>query len=128
MHKVVWVCDPMHGNTFKSAEAGVKTRSFDAVLSELRETCEIHRRLGSRLGGVHFELTGENVTECTGGPQDLAEADLPMRFATLCDPRLNYAQSIEVAFRLADYVRQARSGGKDGAGGGAPPSKRARLN
>ena len=92
------------------------------------QTFAVHAAAGSFLGGLHFELTGENVTECTGGPQDLAEADLPMRFATLCDPRLNYAQSIEVAFRLADYVRQARGKGEDGGGGGAPPSKRARLN
>ncbi|MCB9679554.1 MAG: 3-deoxy-7-phosphoheptulonate synthase [Alphaproteobacteria bacterium] len=97
---VVWSCDPMHGNTTTTA-SGLKTRSMDDVLAELRVALEIHEARGRRLGGVHFELTGDDVTECTGGPQGLGEADLSRAYETYCDPRLNYAQSLELAFLLA---------------------------
>lgn len=97
---VVWVCDPMHGNTRVVSGSGLKTREFDDILAEIRATFEVHRAEGSRLGGVHFELTGENVTECTGGPEKLLEHHLPRRYTTLCDPRLNYAQSMEVSFLI----------------------------
>lgn len=110
---VVWTCDPMHGNTH-STESGMKTRSFDAVVKELVECVKAHGECGTILGGVHFELTGDNVTECVGGPQDLGESDLPERYTTHCDPRLNYAQSIEVAFMLATYLNEAK--GNEGFG------------
>ena len=98
--RVLWCCDPMHGNMLIT-ENGVKTRDFDQILSELRQCFEIHRRHGTRLGGVHFELTGEDVTECTGGAQGLLEKDLSTNYDTYCDPRLNYAQSLEMAFQIA---------------------------
>ncbi|PKN56158.1 MAG: 3-deoxy-7-phosphoheptulonate synthase class II [Deltaproteobacteria bacterium HGW-Deltaproteobacteria-14] len=104
---VVWSCDPMHGNSIKTA-GGVKTREVARILDELRETFDVHDRLGSVLGGVHFELTGEDVTECTGGPQELSEADLQHAYETLCDPRLNYAQSLEMAFLLAQRLARRR--------------------
>jgi 3-deoxy-D-arabino-heptulosonate 7-phosphate (DAHP) synthase class II len=99
---VVWVCDPMHGNT-RVTSNGFKTREFDDILAELKHTFEVHAEMGSRLGGCHFELTGENVTECTGGPEKLLEGDLPLRYTTYCDPRLNYAQGkhIELLFRYS---------------------------
>jgi 3-deoxy-7-phosphoheptulonate synthase len=101
---VLWSCDPMHGNGVESAQ-GLKTRDFDAILSELRQAFEIHRELGSHLGGVHFELTGEAVTECTGGTQRLSEVDLAKAYETGCDPRLNGAQSLEMAFLIAEMMR-----------------------
>jgi 3-deoxy-7-phosphoheptulonate synthase len=104
---VVWTCDPMHGNTRKSDTAGLKTREFGDIVSELRDTFEVHRELGTRLGGVHFEMTGEDVTECTGGSGRLSEKDLPLRYTTHCDPRLNYGQSLELAFLIAKYLRRA---------------------
>ena len=104
---VIWSCDPMHGNT-TTTDGGLKTRSFDRVLEELAEAFRIHGRLGSHLGGVHFELTGEDVTECTGGPQALSEADLSHRYQTRCDPRLNYAQSLEVAFLISRQLHDRR--------------------
>ena len=116
---VVWICDAVHGNTFKSSN-GYKTRPFDAVIKELQLCFETHTGCGSRLGGVHLELTGDNVTECVGGPQDLAEADLPLRYTTYCDPRLNYAQSLEIAFLLADYMKQNREAVGSTAGGDGP--------
>lgn len=97
---VIWACDPCHGNTI-TAENGYKTRPFDRIFGELKQTLEIHRRMDSALGGVHFELTGENVTECIGGPEGINEVDLPLRYTSYCDPRLNYSQSMEVAFLLA---------------------------
>jgi len=100
----LWSCDPMHGNGEK-AESGLKTRSFEAILSELRQAFEIHRAEGSFLGGVHIELTGENVTECLGGAEGLSEADLPRAYETGCDPRLNGAQSLELAFLVAEMLR-----------------------
>ena len=97
----IWICDPMHGNTVATAR-GVKTRSFDRILAELTETAAAHRFAGGQLGGVHFELTGDDVTECLGGPGGLSEDDLDRRYETWCDPRLNYAQSLEMAFRLLE--------------------------
>jgi len=104
---VLWISDPCHGNT-TTTSTGHKTRDFDAILREVEECIAVHREAGSHLGGVHFELTGDNVTECTGGPEDLAEADLPLRYNTLCDPRLNYAQSLEMAFKITDALRLSR--------------------
>lgn len=101
--RVVWTCDPMHGNGRKTA-SGIKTRDFTHILSELEQAFALHRREGSRLGGVHFELTGDAVTECLGGAQQLSEADLTRSYTTGCDPRLNSVQSLEMAFRLADML------------------------
>jgi len=97
---VLWVCDPMHGNTV-STSTGIKTRSFDDVLREVEQSFDVHERLGSYLGGVHFELTGEDVTECVGGAVGITEQDLERNYATLCDPRLNYRQALEMSFHLA---------------------------
>lgn len=97
---VTWSCDPMHGNT-ESTDEGIKTRHFDNILSELSQAVEIHKSLESHLGGVHFELTGENVTECIGGARGLAAGDLKHAYHTLVDPRLNYEQSLEMAFQLS---------------------------
>lgn len=102
---VVWSCDPMHGNT-RSTEFGLKTRSVDAVLGELEQVFDIHKAQGTILGGVHLELTGEDVTECTGGPQELQDGELSRSYQTFCDPRLNYAQSLEAAFRMVEHLRQ----------------------
>ena len=102
--KVQWTVDPMHGNGIRTA-SGVKTRRFDSILSELRDTFAIHAAEGSRLTGAHFELTGDDVTECIGGAQGLEEVDLARSYLTGCDPRLNHAQSLEVAFAIADMVR-----------------------
>ncbi len=106
---VVWACDPMHGNTVKTS-VGVKTRAFDAILGELEQVFEVHEAHGSHLGGVHFELTGDDVTECIGGPQELQEGDLHRSYETYCDPRLNYAQSMEMAFVIAQRLRSRRAG------------------
>jgi 3-deoxy-7-phosphoheptulonate synthase len=103
-HPVLWSCDPMHGNGTESA-TGLKTRDFASILSELRQAFEIHRTQGSRLGGVHIELTGEAVTECTGGTEALSEADLARAYETGCDPRLNGTQSLEMAFLIAEMMR-----------------------
>lgn len=103
---VLWICDPMHGNT-QTTPQGRKTRSFDRILTELDQTAAIHRDAGTTLGGVHFELTGEDVTECLGGPSDLQDSDLGLRYETWCDPRLNYGQSMEMAFRLVDILGQS---------------------
>lgn len=104
---VVWQCDPMHGNT-RSTSSGIKTRSFAAIFAELRSAIRIHKRLGTYLGGVHLELTGDNVTECTGGSQDLQDEDLAERYETFCDPRLNEKQALELAFLVADSQRDTR--------------------
>jgi 3-deoxy-7-phosphoheptulonate synthase len=103
-HPVVWVCDPMHANTFVSV-GGHKTRRFDDILAELRGFFEAHRRVGTWPGGVHVELTGDDVTECLGGDGDVTEAQLGQRYTTACDPRLNVRQSIDLAFRLAELLR-----------------------
>lgn len=105
--KVVWQCDPMHGNTTTS-EQGLKTRAFDNILAELLATFRIHRELGSWLGGVHFEMTGEAVTECTGGAAKLSPQGLSKNYQTYCDPRLNYDQSLEMAFAIAKHLLKAR--------------------
>ena len=97
---VLWVCDPMHGNTVGTS-SGRKTRPFDRIIAELSAAFDAHAALGSRLGGVHFELTGENVTECVGGAGGLTEAHLDTNSASPCDPRLNYQQSLEMAFFIA---------------------------
>ncbi len=98
--RVLWVCDPMHGNTETTAE-GYKTRRFDNILAELQAAFRIHQEQGSYLGGVHLELTGENVTECVGGARGLKEADLARAYKTQVDPRLNYEQAMEIAMRIA---------------------------
>jgi len=105
---VVWTCDPMHGNTIKSV-TGYKTRPFESVLRELREFFEIHKAEGTHPGGVHFEMTGADVTECTGGVRDVTEDDLSSRYHTACDPRLNASQSLELAFLVAEELTSARS-------------------
>lgn len=97
---VLWVSDPMHGNGFTTS-TGIKTRNFDDILAELEACLEVHTSLGSILGGVHFELTGEDVTECIGGAAGVTEEGLAQNYASPCDPRLNYAQSLELAFLLA---------------------------
>ncbi|KAA8913010.1 DAHP synthetase [Sphaerosporella brunnea] len=106
-HVVVWQCDPMHGNT-RSSEAGVKTRQFGSIISELSTAIRVHKELGSRLGGVHLELTGENVTECVGGSQGLTDKDLSLNYTTYCDPRLNNKQALEAAFLIAGYYREGK--------------------
>ncbi|RMD49119.1 MAG: 3-deoxy-7-phosphoheptulonate synthase class II [Alphaproteobacteria bacterium] len=110
--EVVWSCDPMHGNTIKSA-SGFKTRPFDAVLREVREFFAIHAAEGTIPGGVHFEMTGKDVTECTGGVAAVADEDLSSRYHTACDPRLNASQSLELAFLVAEELtrrnREARA-------------------
>ncbi len=105
--KVVWSCDPMHGNTIKSSN-GYKTRPFDRVLKEVRTFFEVHRAEGTHAGGIHLELTGKDVTECLGGPQDISEKDLSSRYDTHCDPRLNASQALELAFLVAENLREER--------------------
>lgn len=97
--KVIWSCDPMHGNTY-ATEDKLKTRSFDDILTEIKQTFEIHRQEGTFLGGVHLELTGDNVTECVGGANGLRADGLKRNYKTFCDPRLNYQQSLEMAFLI----------------------------
>jgi 3-deoxy-7-phosphoheptulonate synthase len=101
---VVWVCDPMHGNTVKAA-SGQKTRNFDDVLDEVAGFFEVHRALGTHPGGIHIEFTGDDVTECIGGGHHIAESDLSYRYETACDPRLNRSQSLDLAFRVAGLYR-----------------------
>jgi len=102
---VVWCCDPMHGNTIKSS-SGFKTRPFDHVLSEVQNSFAVHRAEGTYPGGVHFEMTGKDVTECTGGAQSIADEDLSLRYHTACDPRLNASQSLELAFLVAEQLKK----------------------
>jgi len=104
---VVWSCDPMHGNTIKSAN-GFKTRPFDRVRDEVERCFAVHRAEGTYLGGIHLELTGQNVTECVGGAQAITEAGLADRYHTHCDPRLNADQSLELAFLIAETLKQER--------------------
>lgn len=103
-HPVVWACDPMHGNTYTSP-GGRKTRHFDAILGEIRGFFEAHRAEGTWPGGVHVELTGDDVTECLGGAEDLVDSDLDLRYETMCDPRLNGRQSLDLAFRVSELLR-----------------------
>lgn len=104
---VVWSCDPMHGNTIKSA-SGYKTRPFESVLREVREFFAVHKAEGTIPGGVHFEMTGKDVTECTGGVRAVTDEDLSDRYHTACDPRLNASQSLELAFMVAEELRARR--------------------
>jgi len=104
-HTVLWISDPMHGNT-KKTEDGTKTRHFDDILGELEQAFDVHAAENSHLGGVHFELTGENVTECIGGARGLSEADLGKAYESHVDPRLNYEQSLEMAFSIVRKYRQ----------------------
>ncbi|MBK5945035.1 3-deoxy-7-phosphoheptulonate synthase class II [Rhodobacter veldkampii DSM 11550] len=104
---VVWTCDPMHGNTIKSA-SGYKTRPFDSVLREVREFFAVHKAEGTIPGGVHFEMTGRDVTECTGGVRAVTDEDLSSRYHTACDPRLNASQSLELAFLVAEELQGRR--------------------
>jgi 3-deoxy-7-phosphoheptulonate synthase len=104
---VVWSCDPMHGNTYTTA-SGVKTRGFDQVIEELLQSIEIHGELKSTLGGVHLELTGDNVTECVGGTAKVREPDLHRAYKSAVDPRLNYEQAMELAFLIADKLRKPK--------------------
>ena len=106
-NEVLWICDPMHGNT-ESTATGVKTRRFDNILGELEAAFRIHHDLGSRLGGVHLELTGENVTECTGGARGLSDEDLARAYRSTVDPRLNYEQALEVAMRISRHAELRR--------------------
>jgi len=103
-HPVLWVCDPMHGNT-KEAASGHKTRLLDDVIDEVRGFFEVHKALGTHPGGIHIELTGDDVTECMGGIGGVSETDLPFRYETACDPRLNRIQSLDLAFQVADMLR-----------------------
>ena len=102
--KVLWVCDPMHGNTYE-APSGYKTRKFDDVLDEVRGFFEVHKKLGTHPGGIHIELTGDDVTECVGGGEQISYDDLSSRYETTCDPRLNHTQSLELAFLVAEMLR-----------------------
>jgi 3-deoxy-7-phosphoheptulonate synthase len=106
-HKVVWSCDPMHGNTVK-ATSGFKTRPFDDILSEVETFFEIHRVEGTHPGGIHIEMTGKNVTECTGGAKAISDDDLSDRYHTHCDPRLNADQALELAFLIAENLKKER--------------------
>ena len=106
-HPVVWVCDPMHGNTF-STENGHKTRHFDDILKEITGFFEAHNKVGTYPGGVHLALTGDDVTECLGGGAQLDADDLSKRYETMCDPRLNGSQSIDIAFRIAELLHNSQ--------------------
>ncbi len=102
-HPVIWSCDPMHGNVVKS-ESGFKTRPFERIMAELRGFFAVHRAEGTHAGGIHIEMTGQNVTECTGGAIAITDEALGDRYHTHCDPRLNAAQSLEVAFEVAEML------------------------
>ena len=104
-HPVVWSCDPMHGNVIKTPN-GYKTRPFERILAEVRGFFAVHRAEGTHGGGIHIEMTGQNVTECTGGAMDVTQMDLADRYHTHCDPRLNAGQSLELAFLLAEMLNQ----------------------
>jgi 3-deoxy-7-phosphoheptulonate synthase len=103
-HPVVWACDPMHGNTFRSP-GGRKTRHFDDVLDEIKSFFAVHADAGTWPGGVHVELTGDDVTECLGGAEEILEDHLHLNYTTTCDPRLNARQSLDLAFRVAELLR-----------------------
>jgi 3-deoxy-7-phosphoheptulonate synthase len=108
-HSVLWICDPMHGNT-ETSQSGLKTRRFENILRELELASAVHHSLGSHLGGVHVELTGEDVTECTGGARGLADVDLQRAYKSSVDPRLNYEQALELSLMLAEQLRAPRRG------------------
>mgnify|MGYP006279979351 FL=1 len=101
---VLWVCDPMHGNTYE-APTGYKTRQFNDVIDEVKGFFEVHKKLGTHPGGIHIELTGDDVTECVGGGEEISHEDLATRYETACDPRLNHTQSLELAFLVAEMLR-----------------------
>ena len=102
--KVLWVCDPMHGNTYE-APSGYKTRKFEDVIAEVQGFFAVHKQLGTHPGGIHIELTGDDVTECVGGGDQISHEDLATRYETACDPRLNHTQSLELAFLVAEMLR-----------------------
>lgn len=104
---VVWVSDSMHGNTFK-ADNGLKTRSWSRIMTEVRGFFAVHEAEGTKAGGLHFEMTGKEVTECVGGTRDLKQADLSRCYESLCDPRLNHSQALEMAFEAAEILRSER--------------------
>ena len=106
-YNLVWSCDPMHGNTTKS-NSGFKTRPFERVLHEVESFFDIHHDMGTYPGGVHLEMTGQNVTECIGGAQAIKDEDLSARYHTHCDPRLNASQAIELAFLISDKLRESQ--------------------
>ena len=105
---LLWICDPMHGNTYKT-ETGYKTRHFNTILKEIQQFFAIHQELDTIPGGVHFELTGDNVTECLGGAQEISDKDLKERYETACDPRLNNEQSLELAFLITELLRKEKA-------------------
>ena len=107
--RIVWSCDPMHGNTIK-AGSGYKTRPFERILKEMQAFFAVHKAEGTHAGGVHFEMTGQNVTECTGGAQAITDSDLSSRYHTHCDPRLNASQALELAFLAAEGIKTEREG------------------
>ena len=106
-HQLAWICDPMHGNTVKSS-SGYKTRPFETILSEVRTFLQVHEEAGLHPGGVHLEMTGQDVTECTGGAQEITDNALSERYHTVCDPRLNASQSLELTFLIADALKRLR--------------------
>lgn len=122
-HPVAWMCDPMHGNTLTS-NTGLKTRHFGTIINELTACIRIHTDCGSRLGGVSLEFTGElndegfSVTECVGGSMELSEEELGLRYQSFCDPRLNFEQSLDVAFLISNYFKKERRGNRHGDGDG----------
>ncbi|KAJ3545038.1 hypothetical protein NMY22_g2582 [Coprinellus aureogranulatus] len=139
-HPVVWVCDPMHGNTHTAA-SGLKTRDFAAIIEEITACLRIHTECGSRMGGISLEFTGElndegySVTECVGGSMKMSEEELGLRYQSFCDPRLNFEQSLDVAFMISDYYKKEHKEREKGRkemkrsnrlfaelGGRAPPS------
>ncbi|MBO6483871.1 MAG: 3-deoxy-7-phosphoheptulonate synthase, partial [Pelagibacteraceae bacterium] len=109
---VVWSCDPMHGNTIKSAN-GFKTRPFNNVVKEVKNVFAVHQAEGSFAGGLHIEMTGQNVTECTGGAQKISDQDLSHRYHTHCDPRLNASQALELAFLISDEIKKNSQNSKN---------------
>ena len=109
-HEIIWFCDPMHGNTIKS-QNGYKTRQFQTIINELEAFFNIHMSSNTIPGGVHIELTGENVTECLGGINDIKDKDLDLRYETACDPRLNNEQSLEIAFLISKLIKQRKNNG-----------------
>ena len=110
---VIWSCDPMHGNTIKST-SGFKTRPFNRVLKEVRDVFAVHQSEGSYAGGLHIEMTGQNVTECTGGAKKISDTDLSSRYHTQCDPRLNANQALELAFLISDEIKKNTLYAKNG--------------
>jgi len=119
-HPVAWICDPMHGNT-QTSSAGLKTRHFNNIISEMTSSLRIHAECGSRLGGVSLEFTGElneegfSVTECVGGSMELDEGQLGLRYQSFCDPRLNFEQSLDIAFMMSNHFKKERKGFTDTA-------------